>query len=211
MSVTCRQSALPRVVEISGARSTRFEVEYIPRLELVELDGRAPKELWFATAAGAHGNRQDRFFALVDGQPVEFLSVGTDEGELEVKDLNGDAQPEIAGTASIWFDGQANDFTRPLVLGRRAGRWQDITTEFPQRIQRHIRDWQHAEAQSSYCAPAHALNIYGLSVLVKDARAGERYVKEHCDSTYETWFRRNHGRIRTVALHPPFDTKLRTR
>ncbi|MGE0328076.1 MAG: hypothetical protein AB7K71_32850 [Polyangiaceae bacterium] len=193
---TCDAEGM-RVVRFARGARHLFDVnaEYVDRLELVELDGQAPRELWLATSAGAHGNRQDMFYALIGGTPREVLSVATDEGSLEVKDLDGDGRPEVTGFISAFFDGRAWDFERPLVLALRGKRWQDVTSKYPERFREAMNDWKRGVSNSTDCDATQALNIYGLSLLSGAETAGATYVRDQCPYV-EAWFSQNQAKIR---------------
>lgn len=179
------------------------EAEHVDVCELVELDGHAPAELWVATSSGAHGNRQDWFFGQQAGRPVELLGVGTDEGSLEVKDIDGDSRPEIVGEVSSWFDGDAWDFDRPLVLAWRAGRWRDVTASVPGLLHERVEAEERAALASSDCTPGNALNVYGLSVMAGEAAAADRWLGAHC-SDAQGWLAANRAGVERHVRTPVF-------
>ncbi|MCA9647074.1 MAG: hypothetical protein H6718_12410 [Polyangiaceae bacterium] len=186
-----------------GKRLLEVDAEHVVRLQPVELDGQAPRELWLATSAGAHGNRQDLFYTLAEGKPRQVLEVSTDEGNLEVKDLDGDGRPEISGFVSEYFDALAWDFERPLVLALQGKRWRDVTSQYPERFREAIAEWKLAVSRSTDCDAAQALNIYGLSLLSGAERAGASYVAQECPYV-EAWFTENRRKIRHHVRHTHF-------
>ena len=137
--------------------------EQISNLELVEIDGQSPMELRYTSSAGAHGNQVEHFLSLKEGIPVEVLWVSTDEGTLDVK-----AGPQIVGRLTTYFSvahpfPDLWDFSRPYVLQKVDGRWQEQTPEVQIRLER-------AQYQDSLrlCFGGAAVHIYGLSILLKE-------------------------------------------
>jgi hypothetical protein len=187
------------VLQPGGHEVTLIEGQYLPRLELVELGDGPPEELWVATATGAHGNRVDALFAWNGGAPERTLTVATDEGDLALRDLDGDGRLEVVGEVSVWFDGVAWDFVRPLVLRFEAGRWLDVTREHPERL-RAMRAASQV-TPPTWCTAANAIEVLGLSLLLGEEGAGARWIEEHCQGA-APWLHEQRAALRAHVARP---------
>jgi hypothetical protein len=175
------------VVDIGAKTITLRENEWV-NVKLVELDGLQPPELHVKVGAGAHGNQEESFFALVDGDVKELLSVVTDEGELAIE----------RGT----IRGEISDWNQPPQAKYAAGDlWQAVAFRFDRGKQRV--EWDARRARSANEAllseararlrvkdcwntpdfALDALNLLFLGHLVGRATAVRRELDARCNAT----------------------------
>ncbi|MFO0614249.1 MAG: hypothetical protein U0414_16800 [Polyangiaceae bacterium] len=208
LGVTLLEGDDGRRVELSGALGARtlIEGDYVQRCELVELDHAPPEELWVATAAGAHGNREDAFFRSTANGVERWLLVRTDEGEVGVEDLDHDGRAEIVGTVSRYFEGA--EFSRPLVLTLDRGRWRDATEDHPDRLRAAREDAQRPfgappRSGAPECVVPNAIDVLGVSLLLGEERAAVDWLDANCPGA-STWLSANREKMRAFVREPVF-------
>ncbi len=197
-----------RIVDGRGRTvATYADLEHVDVFETVELDGTPPRELWIATSAGAHGNREDVFLRLEGDRPGPVLRVATDEGELGLEDLDGDGRPEVTGTVSRYYDADAGDFERPIVLQHTRHGWRDATRALaPGRIDRAIEEWKRAADESTTCGADVVVNVLGLSQVAGEERGARAWLRRRC-ADREAWREENEARIRAHVRAKVFETR----
>jgi hypothetical protein len=188
-----------RIVGAAGPGIVLEDVEHLDVCELVEIDGAPPRELWIADSAGAHGNRTDRFYGWNGGAPKELFSVDTDEGDLALEDIDADGRPELVGEATIYFDADAWDFRRPVVIAYEKGAFVDVTLKYPERL-RAMRT-ENEVAPPYTCMAGNAIEVLGLSMMLGDESKGAAFVEASCEGAVD-WMHKQRAALRTHVRSP---------